>query len=376
MSGTEKPIALLGTDGTLSIDPFSGIDRIFAHTGLNTGNVAFFYSVRSHIANNVKYVPWEFDPKVVNSECSAFIMPAANMINSFQDHGKLAERFERLEIPVAIVGLGTQLPLGAAARSLEIKEGTKKFINVLARIGAKVGCRGATTKDFLASQGLEAEVIGCPSNFANPRLDLGKVVSEKYGGLERGLFGHCDFNQRLAGINEKIVSWIGKHGGMICVQDPGRGFKFAMRDPATVADPEVLKEASLIFRTSPEELRDKIIDKLVVFADYPSWLVYSQTFSLSIGTRMHGNMIAFQAGVPTVLVPHDERVGELAKTMMMPTVSMESVRDAASLPELLKKVSFDADGYDANRRRLARIYFKILSDIGIRIKDSHVALAA
>lgn len=371
-----KPIAFLGQTGDFAGSPLAPLKRAFELTGLNTGNIAFFHAVSSHIQSPKTVVPWFFSPETVNEQCSALVMPAANMINSFQNHEKLADLFSRLKVPVAVVGLGAQMSLGASAATLEVKDGTKRFIRVLADIGAFVGCRGETTQKVLAAHGLNATVIGCPSNFTNPRSDLGATIASTFAPPSRGIFAHCDYNARLRPMNEKLVKWVDRYGGMISIQDPERGFKLAMRDPETLADEATHKEIEVIFGVPQEEAVRFAINKLIAFADWSSWSFYSRSFSLSLGTRMHGNMLAFQAEIPTILFPHDSRVDELASTMGLPRIPLAKALKADAVEDLFEMVEFDGKGYDEGRRELASRYFGILRSAGVQIAPAFGALAA
>jgi hypothetical protein len=370
----QKPIAILGAPGTFCGSAFDAPDRIFARTGLNTGNLAFFYAVQRHIANPTDYLPWTFDPELVNEHFSALIFPAANMINSFQDHGALAERFSKIKIPTGVVGIGAQNYLGADPASLKLAPGTIRFIEVLRDHDALIGCRGVGTQQILNNFGLEAQVIGCPSNFINPAADLGARVASKRMSTELGIFGHCDFQERLSSINQKLVRWVEEYGGVLSFQDPKDGFLLSMRSIEVFSDQNLLSKAARILGVDIDLIPDLIKRRFVAFVDLPSWLIFTRSLSLSIGTRMHGNMIAFQGEVPTVLIPHDSRVSELAETIMMPSVSLAAAMDSSSLDHLLSMVQFDAAEYDRNRQILARRYFSILASLGVDVRSEYLPL--
>lgn len=366
-------IAILGGSGRLPFTMPLKLEDIFKLTGFNTGNLAFWYAVSSHIANPVLYVPWEFDAEIVNNSCSAIVMPAANMINAFQDHGELAKRFERLKVPIAIVGLGTQTALGADPLSLEIKQGTQALLKVWASAGALVGCRGVTTQRFLANHGLHAEIIGCPSNFINPSSEFVNMEFPT-NDLAKGAFLHCDYNRKFSSINRKLINIANEIGGTISVQDPIDGFRMAFRDPTVLADKGALSEAKLIFGVSNSEFVEKVLPRLISFVDYPSWSLFSTSFAVSVGTRMHGNMISFQSGVPTALIVHDGRVSELAETMEFPRISIADAIEAESLADLWSHVVFDENAYLVRRALLRKRYFDILDQTGIALVERYMKI--
>ena len=55
-----------------------------------------------------------------------------------------------------------------------------------------------------------------------------------------------------------------------------------------------------------------------VFFDVSDWMDYYKGFDFVIGTRIHGTMLALQAGTPALCIAHDSRTLELCQTMKMP----------------------------------------------------------
>src|SRR5699024_4991298 len=77
---------------------------------------------------------------------------------------------ERLDMPVAVVGVGATLPLGESVDSIdpEHAEITSRFTRAVLDRSATIRVRGRTTADLLAHLGYGEDavrLIGCPSMF-------------------------------------------------------------------------------------------------------------------------------------------------------------------------------------------------------------------
>ena len=97
---------------------------------------------------------------------------------------------------------------------------------------------------------------------------------------------------------------------------------------------------------------------------------------LSIGTRLHGNILAFQAGVPSIVIPHDARTMELAQTIGIPTATHQQILETESLPSLMSNIEFDGPAFDVRRKALARRYVDLLSASEVPVAADLLALAA
>lgn len=103
-----------------------------------------------------------------------------------------------------------------------------------------------------------------------------------------------------------------------------------------------------------------------VFFDVPSWMEHYRRFDFVIGARIHGTMLALQAGVPAVCIVHDSRTLELCQTMLVPYVLAKDISTGVTrdqLPDLFAQ--FDAAAFDTNRRMLARRYVDFLETNGL-----------
>ena len=107
-----------------------------------------------------------------------------------------------------------------------------------------------------------------------------------------------------------------------------------------------------------------------VFFDVAEWMAHCREYDFVIGTRIHGTMVALQAGTPALCIVHDSRTLELCETMCVPHVHAEAVRDGITRDALIRLFEFDRRRYltrtDAG---CARDYVSFLECNGVKPVD-------
>ena len=120
------------------------------------------------------------------------------------------------------------------------------------------------------------------------------------------------------------------------------------------------------------ELDPQIVDwvnsSCHIFYNCEQWSQWLRkcVFTLCFGSRFHGNMMAFQNGIPTLWVDHDSRTAELLEFLHLPHVDKSQITDADSIADLLDACDYDdfLEHYPDLRRR----YIQFLRDNGIMLK--------
>lgn len=102
-----------------------------------------------------------------------------------------------------------------------------------------------------------------------------------------------------------------------------------------------------------------------LFYDVQAWMEHYRRFDMVVGPRIHGVMLALQAGVPGLCVVHDSRTLELCQTMMVPYVLAKDIADGMTRDQLSSMFTFDAEAFDANRAMLAARYNSFLASNSI-----------
>jgi hypothetical protein len=110
----------------------------------------------------------------INDEFDAFVVPLANAFRStfLPQLRQLTDLIRKLEIPVAVVGVGAPTVPSAVELPAEVREFTTAFVRAVLERSATIGVRGEITQRCLAALGFgdeHVDVIGCPSLFGSGR---------------------------------------------------------------------------------------------------------------------------------------------------------------------------------------------------------------
>ena len=94
--------------------------------------------------------------------------------------------------------------------------------------------------------------------------------------------------------------------------------------------------------------------------DLLKWMEFYRQFDFVVGPRIHGVMIALQAGVPAMCIAIDSRTTELCEIMKVSYLSFNSVKGGVTLEDLNRLFTFDPVEFDKNRRMLASGFVRFL----------------
>ena len=95
----------------------------------------------------------------------------------------------------------------------------------------------------------------------------------------------------------------------------------------------------------------------------------SSKYDFSVGLRLHGNMVAWQAGTPALWVYHDSRTQELAETMALPRMPFQTfIDECETVQDAWKRVEFDPVAYGERRALLKSRIVKVMETEGIKVR--------
>ena len=352
----------------------------------NTGNLAFSHAIHEHLggdAAEIRSVDWSAPPDRVNGTGSVAVVPAANQLGPHTDFSKLAGRWSALDVGMVMIGLGAQGPDDSAIP--DVSEGTLRWIRGIADRapgrGPNIAVRGPHSLRVLERFGLadQAVVLGCPSLLLNPSPTLGREVADSMHAPERiaVVAGHYGW-KRLWRLEASLAELVGEGRGSYVGQAP---LEMVM---LTRGEADHLPEEAL------RRCRDFVHPEMPLprfvrwsrkhgsaFFDISDWLEHYRRFDLVVGTRIHGTLLALQAGVPALCIAHDVRTTEMCETMRIPFVPAGDVLDGVTRDQVAELVRerFDPDAFDANRLRLCASYVAFLRENTIEPVDWLVAMA-
>lgn len=274
-----------------------------------------------------------WSPERISEELSArfdlVVFSTANAIRPNLDPGCTAKVLDMLHTNFIVVGMGMQNPLPRTTESLH--PNLIELLDVCNRKARVFWVRGLETEGWLKSVGFgRAKALGCPSMYVYPQNTLGllapdptKVTSAVTAGYIQGrvprssaiIWLFKDFDAHYV-MQEEMAVW------------HMQGLLDSNQDIYNDATGEVNRE-------SLNSLLEAIHDEKMPFTSYrwfqdPNmWRVFASRFDFYLGDRLHGGIVALQAGVPAIMMADDTRVMEIADFFGIPRVS---VREAESMP--------------------------------------------
>lgn len=334
-----------------AINPLTAMDPskfiIENHTGGNIGNMIFTHSIAKTIitddnttidyVNTAKQKLDRYYADYVNDTYDYFLIPLANAfkVKGHDEMTKLANFVKMLKIPCAIVGVGIQRTLGEE-KFIDIyphNDEVKYLVSTVLKKSPMIGVRGEMTADYLNDLGFRPEkdftVIGCPSMFT-----YGDTLPEVKN-IELNENSVVAFNSKIE--FEKLEGY-----------KPFMDFSKRNMDmfPNMIYVQQQIDDVRMIYldRYKRKLRKNKMYDisKAVSFVDIPSWIDYFRdNVDFSFGSRIHGNVAGILGGVPSVTVPFDRRVFELADYHNIPMVDYTKLGDDVTLYDIFEKTDFN-----------------------------------
>lgn len=364
-----KRIAVIGKPGNIADSYEKSSVELFKETGLNTGNLAFWYAMSRHIEGDKSYFGWAVDPLYLKENFDVIVFPAANQLNPDWDMSTLANLFEKSDLPLVISSIGVQAK--SKEHKVTFNEGTKRFMRVISERAVKVGVRGDFTAEVMQQNGVNnTEVIGCPSNFISAAANLGEIQESNFSSLSdiESISLNLDINEHLQNLMRTCYQWGLNRRAMYVHQAPEAMVRIANGEIDLVPQGTVNRANNILCpNLSSKEFKSLVKKSFTVFFDASEWMNQLRLTDIAVGTRMHGNMLAWQAKTPCVLFPHDSRTQELAELMKLPYVMANDIAVNCSIEEMLDKVEFSGKEYDLRRSLLLDRYVALLRDSDIKL---------
>lgn len=328
--------------------------------GGNTGNLAFHYGI-ARITGITEVHPWKIPPATIQGEGRCAVIPCANQVGAHTNMGHLAKKLEAIRCEVVCVGLGAQAT--SKERYPEVPDGTLRWLEVCANQAPdpstpNIAVRGQFTWEVLERNGFgkNAVVLGCPSHLIHPSPTLGRLIRARLGVARprvAALSGHYRWTH-LSKLENALCRMADASGGTVVTQSPVEMIALGRCDFAEIED-DVLEAIRRHMRPDLEggEFQNWVRERVHAYAQVDAWMEDMRRHDLVVGPRIHGVMLALQAGTPAVCVTHDSRTLELCETMSIPRISTRELRDGITIKQVESALDVDWDAYDARRMVLA-----------------------
>ena len=319
--------------------------------GSNTGNLLFHYSAARALmtqpdtAYEIQFS--SFGDRMdeiaarVNAQFDCFVIPLANAFRAdyIPKLNALTQFVRKLKIPCVVIGVGVQ------ASSMEkLREGfafdaaARDFVGAVLDHSALIGTRGTFTNEYLKHLGFSEErhftAIGCPSMYMFGS-DLPETVKKPLTAESK------------VSVNGKIESPAAIHALIArgCEELPNYWYV-----PQRIEELWMMHAGMPILRRRkwnlpeyiPVDFNNRLLreKRSVAFLNVPTWLEFMRGMDFSYGCNIHGNIAAYLAGVPGLVIARDLRVAELANYFEIPMVSQEELESRPSIREAYERADF------------------------------------
>lgn len=241
-----------------------------------------------------------------------------------------------MKIPVVVIGVGLRAPFEPKLNEgFPFDKDVKNFVKAVLKKSSIIGVRGEITAKYLTRlgfrEGIDHVVIGCPSMYT--------------------------FGRELSIRNTRVTK-----ESKICVNSSRRSQKkvldFIARGMAEYPNhyfiPQWLKELKLTYLGAPSiaeiskkypiKMSDPVYmnNRVRFFLNVPTWLEFIKDADLSFGARLHGNIAATIAGTPSLIIPKDARMRELAEYHQLTNLMANKITGKTSLLEIIEKSDFQS----------------------------------
>lgn len=327
-----------------NITNYNSIHKKFGNICPNFGNKLWYQGLISEIStpdNVLEYYDYSMKPEEINEKYDLVIYPMANIFSREFSKGlpEISDFIKHLKIPVFIISCGMQLGNNEKLNDLcrDIGEVSKEFITAVYETGGQFALRGYETARFFEQLGFKnPAVVGCPSLFqCGRRLNITKKAVDK----ER-------FKPAVNGSVDIAFDVINKYDNSIYYDQDLYANILYNSDYYDNCTNQLKKVKKIINYDNSNFVLSRLIseDRIKLIADMWDWRnsLISEDFSMSFGTRIHGNIMALLSGVPAIIVPLDIRVREMAEFYEIPHIPIDDVRQNKNLDlfDLFEKLDY------------------------------------
>jgi hypothetical protein len=289
---------------------------LLARSGRNSGNILFGEAVLRVTTNGDRCTSFRLNLSKSND---ALVLAAANWINPLSDLSWINYYLERTDLPLVVVGLGAQAKTSDSVLSL--KASTVRFLEIVAERSKLISIRGDFTRDVLERFGLSnLEVTGCPSLLLVAR-PLRMAPPRDWSDV--ALHGTRSGNMIGTPVQQWIYQQAMKHGADIVFQSEQPEIHILAGEHAP-AEPH-WGSLETAYASDRQTIVEFIRRHGHVYWEIEPWVEHLASKRLVIGSRIHGTAAALLAGTPAMLITHDARTIEMAKSLNIPYVDQAEI---------------------------------------------------
>lgn len=300
------------------------------------------------------------------------VVSMANFIRPDHDVSALGRALVALDgrVPFIVLGAGLQ----GRHEIADLSPGTVDTIGIINERAKIFGVRGDETRDWLHRNGFaSAQTLGCPSLYAYPQsimtLDASaaRAKGDAASVMTAGHLSMRDGKMVRRGI-EIAKAFKGLDAAYV-MQDEFLKYGDLKGKPCLYNDGNGELDAAAVNAWLSQRSRQQIaFRRYYYFNEAGAWRQGALRHDVFIGDRFHGGVAALQAGLPTIFLKEDNRVGELTDYFGLPAMSIRRFRSyglAKTLDRMLSEEKLDR--MKAKYRQRFRHFRKTMSGLGLSV---------
>ncbi len=315
--------------------------------GGNSGNLVYAYSIYRALMTEdteidstyyrLDYTDKEIDK--INEEYDLFVMPLADGFREgFEEKLKAHTRLvRRLKIPVIVIGVGLRAPFEPDLEKGFPFDGlVKEFMDAVLEKSAIVGVRGQITADYLSSlgyiEGLHHMVIGCPSMYM-----FGRDLNIRDTNITKDSFV-CINNSKISPKN--VLDFIERSS-----KEFQNGYFIPQRANELKLTYFGIPLSNIEDKTNyPQNIKHYLYeqDRVRFFINFREWSKFISKADFTFGARLHGNISSVISGTPSLIIPKDARMREIAEYHNLTRVNYSDINSDTSIWDLIERADFKA----------------------------------
>lgn len=329
--------------------------------GENTGNMMFVNALKNQL--DVKKCDFYHHTLFQDKTDVSCVIPSANFIicgDAIEDDG--IKFLENTEFPITLAGLGAQ----ASARYNTPKTLVNalnpekiKFFKMAAERAVTLGIRGEFTAECLEIMGIKNyRIIGCPSFYSHMDGVLPEIKNPTAEKTIVSVTSGSSFETELAKFGYANNSdWVIQMTTELPFMETGE-IKYSQQNITSSFPGLNFDESMLAYMKEHRK----------IFFDINEWNSYLENggFTFAYGSRFHGNMNAFNHGIPTLWIVHDNRTKELTETLHLPHITFHEFISINSMEQLMERCNYEDT--IKNYPKLLDNYKQFLKENGLKLK--------
>ncbi|WP_406149152.1 polysaccharide pyruvyl transferase family protein [Streptomyces sp. NBC_01012] len=281
------------------------------------------------------------DPRAaarINEEFDVFVVPLANAFRPTFERPlkRMTQLIKKLRIPVVVLGVGAQADLKYDASRLKAMEPTvREFVTEVLNRSASIGVRGEFTEQYLKGMGFrDVEVIGCPSMFMGGETFTVEKRTESLTAESLISVNGSHSAVRSHGLDAIIRQAHERYPNLRFV---GQNLLEAQLLHWRETSNRIGAQTSMPTHPSHPMYRE---GKVRLYVDPATWIDELRAFDFSFGSRIHGNIAALLAGVPSTVLCSDSRTLELCRYFGIPHRKISETPKNIDPAELYESADF------------------------------------